>query len=204
MAGEERLGQRMAAAYTVSIDGVERTRSELAKLDGAIKQLRQAQYTPVTSATVAASLGGKDLFVTKIDALEGRVQTAAEKAMAAGMAKARRLQTVQLNAAVTPTGLSGRPKGRKSAGRNVTSHMINSIGTNVETLKAGGHTQITGWHGWGTEVRSADESPYITVQEKGNREGDGDRAPIEAANSLGHAIPVVREFLKTELGKLRT
>lgn len=199
----------MAASYSVTIDGIKRTRAEIAKLDGAIAALRKANYTPGMSVTAASQLGGRDLLVTKIDALEGRVQTAVLHAMSSGMALGRRVQTAALNAAVTETGAS-RPGG--SAGRNETGAMIAGIGTNVETFKTAMTTVITGWHGWGTGQRAF----YWFIQEKGNKgphrtnlntpaaqRKDRTRKPILAANSLGHAIPVVRENLKKNLGALR-
>lgn len=207
-------GQEMAAAYTVTITGVTRTKAEMKKLSNAIASLRKAEYSPGASVTREVNLGGSDdLLITKIDALEGRVQSATQDAMASSMALGRKTQTAALNAAVTTTGLS-RPGG--SAGRNETGAMINAIGTNVETAKTASETQITGWHGWGTEARGGRPDGKITTQEKGNkgakstslksaagRSKTRTRAPIVAANSLGQTIPVVRENLKKELGKLR-
>lgn len=193
--GEGSIGRQMAASYVVEITGVERTHRELERLDGAIKSLRSGQYSPVTSVTVASSLGGKDLLVSRLDALEGRVQTATQKAMIEAMDKGKDIQADALRAATTAYGLSGRgknPGGRNGPGRDDTGNMIKAIKRSVEVLKTASITVITGFHGWSTEGRG-----YITAQEKGGANG------IPAANSLGHAIVPVREFLKKELKGLK-
>lgn len=203
MAGEGTIGREMAASYTVEITGIERTKREMAALDSAIASLRKTQYSPVTSVTVASSLGTKDLFVTKIDALEGRVQGSVQKSMASAMALGRRVQTAALRAAVTETGASGASHvgGRNGPGRDDSGAMIAQIGTNVETMKTPSTTRITGWHGWGTEARGG-KSPKNTYQEKGTR-GRRGRRGVPAANSLGQSIPTVRNYIQTNLGKLR-
>jgi hypothetical protein len=161
--------------------------------------------------------GEKDIFVASIDNLEGRVQTAAASAMASGMAKGKEVQAATLRAAETAKGLSGRPKGRKGPGREVTGTMISEIVTNVETQKVTSVTNIVGFHGWARH-----REDYIKFQEigtKGRKSGQlydahkrkvakrrlgakGGRG-VPAANSLGAAIIVVREYLKAELGKLK-
>lgn len=197
MADDDTIRREMAASYSVAVTGIERTKREVARLDGAIKSLRLATYattssgTP-TSMTVASQLGGKDILVTKIDDLEGRVQSKAEKIMASEMAHGRRLQAQALNEAETPYGKKRFARGQgKSAGRNDTGHMINSIKTNVETIKTADTTIITGWHGWSAD----DRDRYFELQEKGGR--------MAPANSLGIAIFTVREQLKRDLGELR-
>lgn len=191
----EGIRKELAAAYTVSIDGVQRTRNDMAALDQAIKSLRTANYAPNTSTTVAASLGGKDLFVTKLDAMEGHIVGAVTQIMDEGMKHGKEYQVFALEAATTPTGRSGRgrnPGGRRGPGRDDTGEMIDSIDTNVEVLTRPGGRQITGWHGWGVENRLR----RVRYQEKGT-------PTIQAANSLGHAIIPVREFLKRKLGELK-
>lgn len=211
MASEGKISAEMAAAYTVSIEGIERSKAEMSKVKDAITSLRKAEYMPGVNVITSASLGVSDILVTKIDALEGRVIGATSKAMATAMANGRRIQAEALRAAETKTGLSGKPAGRKSAGREVTGGLINAIKTNVETLRLRNLTQITGWHGWAVKDSDGEgRKRYYKVQEKGNK-GPGKpnkktgkaRSPIKAANSLGVAIPAVREELKRELGKVR-
>lgn len=185
----------MAAVYTVNVTGIRRTRAQIAKLDQAITSLRTTQYSPLSSVTVASSIGVSDLLVTKIDALEGRIQEVVVKAMDASVKLGKEYQTYALVMAVTPKGLSGKPAGRNSAGRDDTGEMIDAISTNVELFKGPDSAQITGWHGWGLD-EGGRRKRYYSIQEKGN-------SRIEAANSLGKSIPTVRENLKKELDKLR-
>lgn len=225
----EALNEEMVASYSVAITGIERTRAELKRLDGAIALLRKTNYSPaVPTVTVAGNLGGRDIFSSKVDDLEGRVQAGAQRAMASSMALGRRTQTEALRAAVTETGISGKPKGRKGPGREVTGSMIQGIATNVETYKDSTSTTVTGWHGWPTEGRK-----HFEFQERGTKGRGGAskayalkvgsvyRAPnkksrkaagqrtqlnnrgVPAANSLGQSIVVVREHLKKELAGLK-
>lgn len=200
MAGGE-IKKEMAASYAVTISGVERTRSELAKLDTAIRELRRGTYSPITSATVASSLGGKDLLVTKFYVFGARIQTHVKQVVLDGMDMGKALQIEGLRAATTPSGLAGRShskSGRKGgAGRDDTGTLIKNISRNVEYLRQGPDTTtVVGFHGWGTEGRGKDGViSYAKYQEKGS-------PTIQGANSLGLAIPPVREFLKRELGNL--
>ncbi len=214
------LNEEMIASYQVVINGFAETRKNLAGLDAAIARLRAADYSggsgahrTVTSATAA---GSKGIFVTRVDQLEGRVKSGTQRAMAKSMALGRRTQGQALRAAVTPTGLSGKPAGRNSAGRDVTGGMINAIRTNVETANAGRASMVTGWHGW-----PGDDS-YYGFQERGTKGRGGNRpgprkigssyraqtkvrkgGGIKPANSLGSSIITVREFLKSELRSLK-
>ena len=186
------LNKQMAAVYTVSITGISRTKRELERLDNAIHSLRTAKYSS-TSTTVAASLGLKDLFVTKLDDLEGRIQGGVVSAMDAAVKQGKDYQTFTLVKAETPTGRSGRgrnPGGRRGPGRDDTGTLIDSLDTNVETFKSGDATQVTGWHGWPLD----DRVNYARFQEKSKKYG---------VNSLGHAIIPVREFLKKKLKELK-
>jgi len=223
------LNEEMVASYNVNITGIDRTRAELARLDATIARLRKANYSPtVPTVTIGANLGGRDIFVSKMDDLEGRVQASTQRAMASAMALGKRVQAQALRDATTKTGLSGQPKGRKGPGREVTGSMIAGIATNVETYKDGSATQITGWHGWPTEGRN-----YFEYQERGtkgrggaskaesaasgslyrspnkrSRKAAGQRTALNhpgvpAANSLGKSIVVVREHLKKELAGLK-
>jgi hypothetical protein len=226
----ERLDEEMVATYAVGITGIQRSKSEMAKLDNAIRSLRQANYSPSSPVSLARfgtskgdRLAGKrpggkeDIFVGSIDQLEGRIQTAVSTAMASGMAQGKRVQAATLRAATTKTGRSGKPAGRKGPGREVTGEMIGAIATNVETQKVAAVTSIVGWHGWARH-----RPTYYEYQEggtKGRKSGqlgsalkrkvktrDPESAPglgVPAANSLGAAIIVVREHLKRELGKLK-
>lgn len=222
------LNEEMVASYEVDIVGIQRTKNELKKLDNAIATLRKATYSEsVPTVTVAGSFGGSDIFSTKMDALEGRVQTGVQEAMSSSMALGRKTQAAALRAATTPTGLSGRPAGRRGPGREVTGAMIRDIATNIETMKTTGDTKVLGWHGWSTSTRG-----YYEFQEQGTggrgslgkskaaKAGVVYRKPnaakgrttgragargggIQAANSLGTSIVPVREHLKAELGKIR-
>ena len=211
------LDEEMVASYSIEIDGVQRTRSELAKLDSAIALLRAGQYSETSSVTAASNFAGSDIFVSRIDVLEGRVQTAANKAMLSGMDFGKNIQAATLRAATTATGASGASHigGRTGgAGREDSGKMIKAIRRNVEVFKTTGTTFITGWHGW-RESREA----YFVYQESGTfgrgggttsglrRARRGGRSKnnsgVPAANSLGAAIIPVREFLKRELGYLK-
>ena len=117
----ESLDEEMVATYGVTITGVERTKSELARLSEAIQTLRRTQYqenATVTQARFGTSrsdrlLGGrKDIFAASVDQLEGRVQSGVQKALASGMAYGRKAQIAALRAAETKTGKSGKPAGR--------------------------------------------------------------------------------------------
>jgi hypothetical protein len=225
----ESLDEEMVATYGVTITGVERTKSELARLSEAIQTLRRTQYqenATVTQARFGTSrsdrlLGGrKDIFAASVDQLEGRVQSGVQKALASGMAYGRKAQIAALRAAETKTGKSGKPAGRKSAGREVTGALINAIATNVETEKTKAVTKMVGWHGWPGGPNNREK--YFAAQERGSKgrpsgqqpgslrrkvkKRDPEAAPgrgVPAANSLGAAIVLVREQLKRELGKLK-
>lgn len=178
------------------------------------------------SQAVGLKASERDIFQTKFRDFAGRVQTGAGKAMASGMALGKRVQQATLEAATTTTGLNrGRGNG---PGRNDTGTMIKRVATNVETYKGVGDTQITGWHGWQRDARG-----YFEFQENGTRGrgvasltvasggnvihrnpnkprayAPGERrkkaaSGVPAANSLGAAIPVVREHLKRELAGLK-
>lgn len=205
------IGNEMVATYTVSIEGIERTRSELARLTGAIKELRVGNYSPTASATALASSGSSDIFVSKMDSLEGRVQTAAQKIMLRAMDLGKETQAQVLRAETTAKGLSGKPAGRNSAGRDVTGTMIDALTRNVEVFKTTDRTLITGFHGWGTQGRQ-----YFSYQEKGTlgrraslkraagaRKRHSSASGVPAANSLGQTILPVREYLKRELAGLK-
>lgn len=228
---EEGFGPQMAASYALTISGIQRTKAEMKRLDGAIQALRKTNYSTTstgvaTPMTVASQLKGSDIFVTKVDELEGRVQAAAERAMQRAMTEGKRRQVDALRAAVTKTGLSGRPKGRRGPGRDVTGTMIGAIASNVEVFKTASETHVTGWHGWPADDRES----YFEYQEKGTGLGGrsskarvatirnltrahrasqvGKKAGswhtgVPAANSLGHAILVAREVLRRELKGLR-
>jgi hypothetical protein len=223
------LSREMVASYEVMITGIQRTKRELAKLDGAISRLRKANYNPGGASPSERTLtgGGRsgDIFESIMDDLEGRVQAAARDAMAAAMALGKRTQAEVLRAEVTRKGLSGKPKGRRGPGREVTGAMIDSVKTNVEIQKFNNATQIIGWHGWSDDNRGGGgrSRGYFEFQEKGTR-GRGAGSPsataiplrgtrgrkragsgsgVPAANSLGQSIIPVREFLKAELGKLK-
>jgi len=192
---EKTLKREMAAVYTVSIQGFKRTEDQLARLKDAIKRLRATDYTTLTSTTIAAQLGSSDIFVTKMDDLEGRVQGATVRAMDYAMKRGKEYQTYALVNAVTPTGLSGygkNPAGRRGPGRDDTGTMIDAIRTNVEVARLADGDQITGWHGWSIEEREN----YFRRQEQGTRH-------ITPANSLGVAIVPTTEDLKRELGKMK-
>jgi hypothetical protein len=143
--------------------------------------------------STARTLGGQDIFVVELDNLEGRVQTAVRDAMTAAMAQGRRLQADELDRAVTPGGTARFAAGRgHSAGRNDSGTMIGAIKTNVEIKRTADTTEFVGWHGWPIDERRY----YFEIQEKGFH-------GINPADSLGKTIPVVREQLKAELGKLK-
>lgn len=163
--------------------------------------------------------GREDIFVASIDAMEGAVRGGVRDALLSGMAEGRRAQTAALRKATTKTGLSGKSHvgGRNGPGRDDSGDMIAQIATNVEVQDAMGGTNFVGWHGW-RRGRSA----KIEAQEKGTlgrksgalagslarkKSARHDRkhhsTGVPAANSLGAAIIVVREKLKTSLGALK-
>ena len=221
----------LVASYAITVEGVQRTKKALADLDYQIELLRKTQYQSGSSVTARANTAGqKDVFTSKFAAVEGRVQTAVRDTMSKSMAQGKRLQATALRASVTPTGLSGASHvgGRKGPGREDSGHMINSLATNVETLRGADFTSYVGWHGW-----PANREDYIGYQEGGTKGRGGSskasakstgelyRAPnakrkrvagtsrttlgkgVPAVNSLGMTIPVVREHLKAELRKIR-
>lgn len=225
----EYLDEEMVASYAVEITGIERTKAELAKLDHAIKLLRQAEYGP-TSVTVAGYGGGRssklqrDIFKAKVDQFEGRVQTAATSAMSKAMQSGQRLQAQTLDAAETAYGRARMKRGKgNSAGRNDDGKLIKALRNNVETFKEAARSTIVGWHGW----PKADRASYISFQERGTRgrasdqksgsvtrrrASGGEIVPgkkrakglgVPAVNSLGFSIIKVREELKRELGKIK-
>lgn len=221
----ENLEEEMVATYGVSIIGVQRTKAQLARLSKEIALLRSTNYSPTATVSEARfgtsradkMLGGKnDIFAAKVDMLEGNVQTVASRAMASAMAKGKQVQTATLRAATTEKGASGKPNGRKSAGREVTGTMIRAIATNVETQRTAAVTSIVGWHGWrrhrteymeyqeqGTKGRkSGQKSGSVNRKVKKKRDGVAGRG-VPAANSLGASIVIVREYLKRELEKIR-
>ena len=233
----EFLAEEMVASYAIEIIGIERTKSEMKRLDEAIVSLRLTDYNQgapgggtVTNAAYrnsrASRLSKGDIFSARIDQLEGRVQSAASKAMAAAMTKGREIQQEVLKAATTETGLSGASHskgGRKGPGRNDSGETIAAIKNNVETSKTATTTNIIGWHGWpsseraskagyqeiGTRGRASAQVEGATVNRKvkkpartpGKKKAAGRGVP--AANSLGASILVVREKLKAELQRFQ-
>lgn len=200
MAQDENLGQRMFATYQVKISGVKRTQDQMDKLDGLIKQIRGTNYTPGVSATAAANLGTKDIFRSEFDTVVGHVQEKAIKVMNEAMKGGKDIQTQVLRAAVTKTGTKRMAAGvGNGPGRDKSGAMIAGIAANVEVSKNPDSTNITGSHGWGlpdsNERGVSSRSRYLAVQEKGNKNDHG----IVGANSLGTAIPIVREELKRNL-----
>lgn len=214
------LNEELVASYEVTIGGIDRARDEMKRVDQEVQLLRKTVYSE-NAGVSQLSAGDPDVLVTRVNALEGRVQSATQKAMASSMALGRRTQIAALNAAETPTGRN-RPGG--SAGRNKTGAMIRAVSTNVETRKMGKFSQITGWHGWRKDGRAG----YFDFQERGTKGRGGDDqanaglrrnknkpvkraagqkrskgAGVPAANSLGLSIITVREFLKKELKGLR-
>ncbi len=182
----EKLEEEMVASYAISIEGVERTKSELAKLTDAISLLRKTEYSEGITASEArfgtsrASKIGKgrtDIFSASVDHLEGRVQTKASKVMAHAMSKGKQAQTLALRAAETETGKSGKPKGRKGPGREVHGELIGAVATNVETQKTKAVTLIVGWHGWPRN----DRERYFEYQEQGTKGRKPSAADIERA-----------------------
>jgi hypothetical protein len=205
------LEQEMVASYEVTITGIKRTRSELAKLSAAISSLRAGSYGMNGGhVTGAGNFGGGDIFVTKMDDLEGRIQTVASKAMLAGMDFGKNVQIVTLRAAVTATGAArgGNP------GRDKTGAMIGAIKRNVEMSSTIGDRTITGWHGW-----AEGRDDYFSFQEQGTKKSGGGLAKgsiprkrqgtkgggggVPAANSLGAAIVPTREKLKADLKAMK-
>lgn len=215
---EESLHKEMTAVYSVNITGIQRTRSEMAKLDSVIRSLRSTQYgsAPVTTSAQASG----DFAVALIDELEGRVQTKVQHDVLDSMRFGADLQAAALQAAITTTG-TNRGHGN-GPGRDDTGHMIEELTFNVEVLKTADETRVTGFHGW-----KEGHEKYIDYQEQGTkgkgglakftartfgsvyRKSDRGRSPnphgggVPAANSLGAAIVPVREALKTLIGRLR-
>lgn len=212
----------LVADYEITITGIERTRYEMTLLTNAIKSLRATKYSSDSTVIRSANLGSTDIFTSAVADLEGRVQTKASQAMLHGMNLGKQLQIGALRSAETKKGRSGHPKGRNGAGRDVTGRMIKEIIRNVEVSKTRSQTLIVGYHGW-----KQDRESYISYQEQGTHGRGGDReansgvnrrkntrkkyAPgqrratgrgVPAANSLGQAIVPVREFLKTEIGRI--
>ena len=220
----ENLEKEMVVTYAVAITNIERTKGEAALLDGAISTLRNTQYS-IGSGVAEARFGtsrkmmkGKDdIFVAKIEDMEGRVQTAVGKALASGMALGKKAQAATLRAAITDTGLSGKPIGRKGSGREVSGELIRGISTNVETEKVASVTTMVAWHGWqrdrpdyfkyqeeGTKGRKSGQQPgSVNRKVKKRRKKAAPGRGIKAANSLGAAIIIVREHLKRELGGIK-
>lgn len=231
------LNEEMVASYQVEITGIERTKAEMAQLDRAIHQLRSGAYGTSKSGsqlTVSRAQNGSrsgDIFATEIDVvLNGRILPAVQRAMNSAMKQGKEIQASALEAAVTNTGLSGKPKRRKGPGRNVDGDMIAAIDTNVETQKSGSSVRVLGWHGWGIDNRGAGgkNSKYFEYQERGTLGRGGkvrfdDAHPAQkggvrrnaigkmpkrhdglpAANSLGKSIIIVRENLKRELARIK-
>lgn len=204
----ETIGQEMFATYQVRITGVQRTQKQIDALDGLIKQIRGTSYGEGFSATAAANLSSKDVFRTKFDEVIGHVQEKAIAVMREGMQYGKDIQTEGLRDAITKTGARRSAAGvGNGPGRDKTGEMISEIAANVEVSKNPTSTNITGSHGWGLPDTSERGTPirqkYLAVQEKGNRSGgtrrQPNRKPIQAANSLGTAIPIVREELKRNL-----
>lgn len=186
----------MVATYEVSIEGIERTKTELARLDDAIKSLRAGSYSSKASVTQLGRAKSGELFQTKVGQLEGRVQTAAQAIMLKAMNFAKEGQASALRAAVTPTGLSGKSHhagGRNGPGRDDSGAMIAGLSRNVEVEKKTNATTITGYHGWKEE-----RSSYFIIQEKG-----ATKKHVPAANSLGFVIPPVTEYLRAKLRELK-
>lgn len=221
---EKSLQEEMVATYAVSVTGIQRTRSELAKLDAAIRSLRAARYngpgSSVSSARFGTSRsdkllnGKKDIFAAKIDMLEGRIQTVTTGVMDKAMKRGKEVQTGTLRAAETKT---GRKRAGNGPGRDKTGEMIAAIATNVETQKTVAVTQIVGWHGWkrhrkeymeyqeqGTKGRkSGQQIATLRRLVKKRREDAAGGLGVPAANSLGASVLIVREELKRGLGALK-
>lgn len=220
------LEEEMVASYSIEIDGIKRTKAEAAALDNAIHSLRAANYSANGSVTKLSGSGrSKDIFVGLVDDLVGRVQTKVQKIVLDGMDKGKELQAATLRAATTETGESGKSHvgGRKGPGREDSGGMIERLARNVEVFKGADATLVTGWHGWPKDGRVVTDD-YQEVGTRGRASGQLQeahkrkvRAPkfraagtkrakgrgVPAANSLGAALPVVREQLKRELGGLK-
>ena len=213
------LDDEMVASYEVDIQGTSKTRSEMAKLDEAIRLLRAAQYSTTTNVTGSTNFAGSDVFVSYFDGLEGKIKTVASKAILAGVDHGKAIQIATLRAAATDNGRAGRShdpkKGRTGgSGREDTGELIKQIKRNVEVPKGTGDVTITGWHGW-----SEGRKDYFKYQESGSfgrgggttsgvrrkRRGkkSGTNRGVPAANSLGAAIVPVREYIIRELGYLK-
>lgn len=215
----------MVASYEVQIVGIQRTKNELAKLSREIANLRAGRYSETKNVTFGG--GDADIFATKMDQFEGRVQTAIQRSMILAMDMGKSTQAQALRAAATSYGQQRYSGGRgNSAGRDDTGDMIKALKRNVEVGKTVSTTFITGWHGW------SQEGTYYEYQERGTRGRGGAskadakkggaiyRSPnkvdkrragqknntnmgVPGANSLGATIIPVREFLKRELGGLK-
>lgn len=204
------LEEEMVASYEVRITGFKETRARVAQLDQAIKNLRATNYSSTRSVSGSSNFSGSDIFVTEIDALEGRIQGRVEQIMLGAMDFGKQAQGDALNAAETVYGSSGRAGG--STGRNRTGALIKAIARNVETGKEATVTVVTGWHGWREE-----RPEYYDVQERGSLGGGGHtgkgavarkklgtgKGGVPAANSLGKSIIPTREKLKRDLKGLR-
>jgi len=168
----------------------------------------------------------RDIFTTKFRSLEGRVQSQVRDSMASSMALGKRTQAAALDAAETKTGIERVRSGKGgTTGRHTgkPNGMITSLATNVETLRGADFTSVSGWHGWSRDARK-----HFEFQERGTKGVGGggaansgiERRPnrgkkryagqrgsassgVPAANSLGQSIPIVREHLKRELGKIK-
>jgi len=222
----EFLDDEMVASYGVEIRGIDRTKREMAALDREIKLLRGTKYNATSKGKAisvaetsfgtsrSSKLGKDDIFVAKIDLLEGRIQTVTQEALSSGMALGKRAQKATLEAAVTETGLQRPGRG---PGRNKTGGLISRLATNVETQKSAKSTFMVGWHGWpkigrerydpfqelGTKGRkSGQQTGSVRRKVKARRKGAKGRG-VPAANSLGAAIILVREHLKRELKGLK-
>lgn len=222
--GDGNFSGQMAASYSVEIVGVDRTRNELANLSRAIQSLRATKFSDKSTTSLSRNGSNDSLLVTKLDRLEGRVQTKAIAAMNAGVKAGRQAQVERLNAAITRYGIqrmagkAGKNSGGGSAGRNKTTAMIKALKSNVEIKRNKNSTRITGWNGW-----PAGTPEYFAYQEKGTlgqnqvaktslgtaerraekNASKGRGRGIEAANSVGSGIVVAREEIKRGLGELR-
>lgn len=216
------LEEEMAAEYVILITGIQRSRAQIAELDGVIATLSTGgQYNARNYA-----VGAGDTFTTEFEDVIGNIQGKVTLAMADAMKLGRDLQVNALRNAVTDKGLSGKPTGRKSAGRDYTGDMIQALDSGTESIKNIDETQITGWHGWkngrqryfeyqengtlgrgeganGGLTRRANSTGAHYPGKKKLRRGDGSVAlGVPAANSLGTSIPAVTQYLIRELNKV--
>lgn len=215
------LEAEMAAEYVVLITGIQRSRAQIAELDGVIATLSTGgQYNGGGTVTQPG-----DVFTTEFEDLVGNIQGAVTRAMSDAMKLGRDLQVNALRNAITDKGLSGKPTGRKSAGRDYTGDMIQALDSGTGSIKNIDETQVTGWHGWkngrqryfeyqenGTLGRGEGANGGLTRKanftgahypgKKRLRRGDGSVASgVPAANSLGTSIPAVTQYLIRELNK---